>query len=48
MQPVQSGPVIEDEVVILNGLKPGDQVATSGSFKLREGVLVAVASDSTR
>lgn len=40
-QPVQSGPVIEDDVVILAGLKPGQQVATSGSFKLREFVLVA-------
>lgn len=48
VQPVQSGPVLDDEVVILSGLKPGDQVATSGSFKLREGVLVAVASDSLR
>jgi membrane fusion protein (multidrug efflux system) len=47
LQPVQSGPVIEDEVVILSGLKPGDQVAPSGSFKLREGVLIAVASDSS-
>jgi membrane fusion protein (multidrug efflux system) len=40
-QPVQSGPVIDDDVVILAGLKPGQQVATSGSFKLRESVLVA-------
>jgi membrane fusion protein (multidrug efflux system) len=43
---VQSGPVLEDEVVILSGLTPGQQVATSGSFKLREAVLVA--GDSTR
>lgn len=41
MQPVQSGPVLEDEVVILSGINPGQLVATSGSFKLREGVLVA-------
>ena len=45
-QPVQSGPVLDDEVVILNGLTPGQQVATSGSFKLREAVLVA--GDSSR
>ncbi len=45
-QPVQSGPVLDDEVVILNGLTPGQRVATSGSFKLREAVLVA--GDSTR
>jgi len=45
-QPVQSGPVLDDEVVILNGLTPGQRVATSGSFKLREAVLVA--GDSSR
>src|SRR6059036_356229 len=44
VQPVRSGPVLEDEVVILSGLTPGQQVATSGSFKLREAVLVEGAS----
>jgi membrane fusion protein (multidrug efflux system) len=48
LQPVQSGTVVEDEVLILSGLKPGQAVATSGSFKLREAVLVAVAGDSLR
>lgn len=47
-QPVQSGPVIDDDVVILAGLKPGQQVATSGSFKLRESVLVAAATANNR
>ena len=46
VQAVRSGPVLEDEVVILSGLTPGQQVATSGSFKLREAVLVA--GDSSR
>lgn len=46
VQPVRSGSVLEDEVVILSGLTPGQQVATSGSFKLREAVLVA--GDSLR
>ncbi len=41
MQLVQSGPVAGDQVMIEKGLSPGDQVAASGSFKLREGVLVA-------
>ena len=41
VQGVQSGPVVGDEVLILSGLTSGQQVATSGSFKLREGVLVA-------
>jgi membrane fusion protein (multidrug efflux system) len=43
---VQSGPVTGQEVLILSGVKPGEQVATSGSFKLREGVLVTIADPS--
>ncbi len=39
---VESGPMIGDDVVIYTGLKPGEQVATLGSFKLREGLLVAI------
>src|SRR5438128_4481376 len=46
VQAVRSGPVLEDEVFILSGLTPGQHVATSGSFKLREAVLVA--GDSSR
>lgn len=48
LQPVQSGPALEDEVLILQGLAPGERVATSGSFKLRDGALVAAAGDSLR
>ena len=40
---VESGAMLGDEIVILAGLSAGEQVAASGSFKLREGVLVAVA-----
>lgn len=47
VRPVRSGSVVGDEVLILEGLEAGEQVATSGSFKLRESVLVAVAGDST-
>ncbi len=43
VRPVQSGAVLADAVLILDGLAAGEQVAASGSFKLREGVLVAVA-----
>ncbi len=43
---VASGPVQGDQVLILDGLKAGEQVATSGSFKLREAVLVTVADSS--
>lgn len=35
-----------DEVVITKGLEPGEHVAASGSFKLREAALVAVTGTS--
>ncbi len=47
-QPVQSGMMVGDEILILSGVTAGQRVATSGSFKLREGELVAVAGDSLR
>jgi len=40
---VRSGAVLGDLVVIEEGLTAGEQVATTGSFKLREGALVALA-----
>ncbi|MGH7526326.1 MAG: hypothetical protein ACREMX_06450, partial [Gemmatimonadales bacterium] len=46
VRPVVSGPVLGDTVLILSGVTAGEQVATSGSFKLRESVLVAVADSS--
>ena len=45
---VRSGALLGDEVLIQTGLQAGEQVATSGSFKLREGVLVAVAQEQTK
>jgi membrane fusion protein, multidrug efflux system len=45
-RPVESGPMIGDEIVVQEGLTAGEQVAASGSFKLREAALVAIASDS--
>lgn len=41
---VQAGPVLGDTVLILSGLVVGDQVAASGSFKLREAVRVEAQS----
>jgi membrane fusion protein (multidrug efflux system) len=43
VRPVRSGPIVGDRVLILDGLTAGEEVAASGSFKLREGVLVVVA-----
>jgi membrane fusion protein, multidrug efflux system len=42
---VDSGAILGDEVVILAGLSAGERVAASGSFKLRDAVLVAVSGD---
>lgn len=44
---VTSGPVLGDEIVILDGVAPGEQVAAAGSFKLRDAVLVSIADAGT-
>jgi membrane fusion protein (multidrug efflux system) len=41
---VKVGASVGDEVLIVEGLAAGDQVATSGSFKLRDAVRVAVST----
>lgn len=43
LRAVEAGEVLGDSVLIVDGLAAGEQVAASGSFKLREGALVAVA-----
>ncbi len=43
VRPVESGAMLGDEVVIHAGLSAGEQVAVSGSFKLREAVLVMIS-----
>jgi membrane fusion protein (multidrug efflux system) len=44
---VEAGAVLGDEVLIVAGLEGGERVAASGSFKLREGVLVSVTGEVT-
>jgi membrane fusion protein (multidrug efflux system) len=44
---VASGPSLGPVVVIESGLEPGERVAAAGSFKLREGALVAIAGESS-
>ena len=46
LRPVQTGEVVGDTVLVLSGLSPGERVAASGSFKLREGVLIAIADSA--
>ena len=41
---VRSGSMVGDDVLIYEGLKPGEQVAASGSFKLFDGIRVANAA----
>jgi membrane fusion protein (multidrug efflux system) len=40
MRPVVLGPTVGNDVIVLEGLQPGERIATTGSFKLREGALV--------
>lgn len=42
---IESGTMLGDMVVVHSGLAVGERVAASGSFKLRDGVLVAIAGD---
>jgi membrane fusion protein (multidrug efflux system) len=44
---VKRGSVLGDEVIILEGVTAGEQVAASGSFKLREGIRVQPAAEAT-
>jgi len=44
MRHVTTGPVVGREVVVLEGVQPGERLAASGSFKLRDGVLVRVTA----
>ncbi len=41
---VTLGPTIGEDVIVLDGVKPGERIATGGSFKLRDGVLVMPAT----
>ena len=42
---VKLGPARGDQVAILSGVKPGDEVATAGVFKLRPGAAVQVNNE---
>jgi membrane fusion protein, multidrug efflux system len=41
-QVVKLGPARGDQIAVLNGINPGDQIVTSGVFKLRNGVAVQI------
>ena len=40
---VETGPSLGETVIVLAGLQPGEVIAASGSFKLREGLRVQAA-----
>ena len=46
MRPVKTGDALRDMTVILEGLKPGEKVATDGQFMLAPGVEVKEASEA--
>ena len=39
---VKLGPARGDQIAVLSGLKPGEEIVTSGVFKLRNGAAVLV------
>jgi membrane fusion protein (multidrug efflux system) len=41
-QVVKLGPGRGDQIAVLTGIKPGEEVVTSGVFKLRNGAAVKV------
>lgn len=41
-RPVETGAMVGELVIVEKGLKAGELIATAGSFKLRDGLLVAV------
>jgi membrane fusion protein (multidrug efflux system) len=43
LRQVESGAMSGDDVIVYAGLAAGEQVAASGAFKLRDGVLVVAA-----
>lgn len=43
---VRLGPAVGEDVIVLEGLKAGERIAASGSFKLRDGALVQAAPPS--
>jgi membrane fusion protein, multidrug efflux system len=45
---VESGAMLGDEVIIYTGLSAHEMVAASGSFKLRDGVLVAITGEQDK
>jgi membrane fusion protein (multidrug efflux system) len=45
---VKTGPVLGDEIIVTEGLAVGERVAASGSFKLRDAALVAVADTGAK
>ncbi|MDQ2669778.1 MAG: efflux RND transporter periplasmic adaptor subunit, partial [Gemmatimonadota bacterium] len=44
---VVAGDVVNDQVLVAQGVTAGEQVATSGSFKLRDGAKVQVKTQDT-
>lgn len=42
---IETGPTRGDQVSILNGLKEGDEVVTSGQIKLKNGTLIVVNNE---
>lgn len=45
---VRTGPTVNEEIVVFEGLAAGDRVATEGSFKLRQGSRVKIVESGAQ
>ncbi len=43
---VKLGPGRGDQIAVISGIKPGEEVVTSGVFKLRQGAAVQVNNET--
>ena len=46
LRPIRTGPMHGDEIVVESGLEANELIAASGSFKLRDGLLVQAGTQS--
>lgn len=46
VRPVVAGTMLGDEILLIDGVKAGETIASSGSFKLRDGLLVVATTET--
>jgi len=46
-RPIEGGPVVDGMAVVKSGLKAGERVVVSGQYRLKPGVKVSAAAQTT-